>query len=71
MRSRPSLSFLRPSRGRRRKARAASADPAVPKDAWSAEDGDRPRGLCASCVNYPHCQYAKPAGGVLQCEEYR
>jgi len=29
------------------------------------------KGLCATCEEYPTCEYAKPEGGVWHCEEYR
>jgi hypothetical protein len=29
------------------------------------------RGLCATCEEYPTCDYAKSEGGVWHCEEYR
>jgi len=31
----------------------------------------RPKGLCATCEEYPTCSFAKPEGGVWHCEEYR
>ena len=30
-----------------------------------------PKGLCATCEEYPACAFAKPEGGVWHCEEYR
>lgn len=52
-----------------------SRDQVELEELWKKSSGDRPgtelKGLCSNCDERDTCIYAKPAGGVWHCEEYR
>jgi len=41
------------------------------EELWKRSSRDEFKGLCSNCEERHACIYAKPAGGVWHCEEYR